>query len=231
MNAGVPAQLAPVAAWLLRPPRRDEPSPVTAAYRQHDAARAICALHRVDVSVAGRVPSSPALLVSNHLGYLDPIVLGAILPCLALAKREVRSWPVLGPKLRELGVLFVDRGDPISGARALRAMLRAFAVGTSVLNFPEGTTSDGRALLPFRRGAFGAARIARVPIVPVLVEYDDARVAWVGDATFLPHYAALVARGPVRARVCFGRPIVTHHGKTARALADEARAAIEDLPA
>ena len=95
-----------------------------------------------------------------------------------------------------------------------------------MLNFPEGTTSDGLTVPPLpprrvrlRRGS------RRVPIVPVRIDYDDdTRVAWTGDATFVPHYLALLSRGPVRARVTFGTPIAARRDRTARELAEEARA-------
>ena len=190
----------------------------------------MCELHRIDVRAVGELPSGPALFVSNHVGYFDPMVIGGLTPCVSVAKRELLSWPFVGRRLRNLGVVFVDRADPWSGVRALRAMLRALRLGASVLNFPEGTTTDGRGVLPFRRGAFGAARIAGVPVVPVRIDYEDPRTAWFGDATFVPHYLAVLSRGPVRARVTFGRPIPSRADLSARALADAARSAIADMP-
>ncbi|MBK7156884.1 MAG: 1-acyl-sn-glycerol-3-phosphate acyltransferase [Sandaracinaceae bacterium] len=58
----------------------------------------------------------------------------------------------------------------------------------SVLTFAEGTTTSGRGVLPFRRGIFGAARIARVPVVPMALRYEDPELPWVGSQSFLPHY-------------------------------------------
>jgi 1-acyl-sn-glycerol-3-phosphate acyltransferase len=226
LNVGVASRLAPIAAWMLRPPPGEVASPALSARRQHQASRAMCELHAIDVSVGGERPEGPALFVSNHVGYFDPMVIGALTACVSIAKRELLSWPLVGRRLRELGIVFVDRTDPASGARAIRSMLRAFRLGASVLNFPEGTTSDGLGVLPFRRGSFGAARIAGVPIVPVRIAYDDARIAWTGDATFIPHYLAVLSRGPVRAHVTFGRPIVPSSRQSARELADAARGAI-----
>jgi 1-acyl-sn-glycerol-3-phosphate acyltransferase len=223
------AAAAPLAASILRAPR-ETTSPVLAAYRHQEAARAVCDLHGVETHVRGTLPEGPALLVANHLGYVDPIVLLGLRPCVALAKRDVAAWPFVGPRLRSLGVIFVDRKDMMSRARALRAMIRALRLGTSVLNFPEGTTSDGGTVLPFRRGAFGAARIAGVPVVPIRVDYDDPRVAWTGDATFLPHYAALLSRPPARAYVTVGEAIHPREGKSAREMADRARAVIREMP-
>jgi len=235
MNVPLAARLAPIAAWLVGTPSATAaPSPVARARAQHAAARAMCEIHGIDVQTRGAPPEGPALLVANHIGYFDPMVVGAIAACVSIAKRELRSWPIVGRRLRDMGVVFVDRSDPWSGARALRAMLRAFRLGASVLNFPEGTTTSGAAVLPFRAGAFGAAQIAGVPVVPVRLDYEDPRVAWTGDATFLPHYVATLARGRVRARVSFGAPIAPRvsRGKgAARDLADAAREAVEGMRA
>lgn len=219
----------PVATWLLRPPAAEPASPLVSARLQLEAGRAICAAHEIDVRVHGDRPEGPALLVTNHVGYFDPMIVAGLVGCIGVAKKELRGWPIIGWRLRELGVVFVDRSSPWSGAVALRSMLRAFRAGASVLNFPEGTTTDGRDVLPFRAGAFGAARIAGVPVVPVRLDYDDARIAWTGTATFLPHYAGVVWRGNVRATVTFGEPIPTDRAVEPRALADAARDAIRSM--
>ena len=121
MSVATAARLAPIAAWMVKPPAYQTTSPVITAYRQHAAARAMCKLHAIDVRTVGSRPEGPALLVSNHLGYFDPVVVGALTPCVSLAKHEVRGWPLVGSRLRELGVLFVDRADRRSGARGRSA--------------------------------------------------------------------------------------------------------------
>jgi 1-acyl-sn-glycerol-3-phosphate acyltransferase len=227
-NVAAAARLAPIAWWLVRPPMPEKASPWELARRQHEASRSMCRMHGIDVRVTGRPTAGAALFVANHVGYFDPFVIASLTECLSVAKTELRQWPFVGRRMRELGVLFIDRGNVASGARVLRSMIRAFRLGASVLNFPEGTTSDGRVVLPFRRGAFGAARIAGVPVVPVRIDYDDPRVAWVGHATFLPHYARTMARGRIRADVTFGAPIAPVL-ETARELADRAHAAIVEM--
>jgi 1-acyl-sn-glycerol-3-phosphate acyltransferase len=227
------ARVAKVAAQIATSRDGATRSPVLGAHRSREAARDMCRVHAIDVRTLGAPPRAPAVIVANHLGYLDPIVLGSLVSCVAIAKREVRGWPLVGARLASMGVTFVDRNDPWSGARAIRAMIRALRLGTSVLNFPEGTTTEGRYVLPFRGGAFLAACVAGAPIVPARIAYDDARVAWIGDATFLPHYLGLTARGPVRATVTFGAPIrpvtPTRRRYDARDLAEQARAAIEAM--
>jgi len=141
------------------------------------------------------------------VSYLDPLVVSSVAPCISIAKDETESWPLIGRGLRSLGVLFVRRGDAYSGARALRRARRALGQGAIVLNFPEGTTSDGRTVGPFRRGIFGLARLAGVPIVPLHVAYDHPGVPWYGGQTLAPHYLRLARVPRVEARVRFAAPV------------------------
>jgi len=189
----------------------------------------VCASHGLAIVVSGPVPCGPVVLAANHVGYLDPLVLGGIVPCLPIAKREVASWPLIGGVARRHGVLFVRRGDARSGARALLAARRALARGVSVLNFPEGTTTAGTSVLRFRRGIFGLAMRARVTVVPVAISYDDQDLAWVGDAIFLPHYLRTLRRERIVVRVRFGCAMTPSRYGGADALAEEAQVVVEHL--
>lgn len=183
----------------------------------------------VDVTVTGRAPSAPALLVSNHLGYLDPLLVLAEVDAIPIAKSEVAGWPFVGGRVRALGAIFVDRDSVMGRARALLAATRALACGLSVLNFPEGTTTRGDVVLPFRRGLFGVAQALRVPVVPIRVDFEDPAHAWVGDETFFPHLVRLAAHRRPRAFVRFGEPMAERPGESPRALADRARALVESM--
>jgi 1-acyl-sn-glycerol-3-phosphate acyltransferase len=167
----------------------------------------ICQLHGIDVEVRGRSPEAPVIIVANHLGYVDPLVLCSLFRCSPIAKSEIERWAVVGEPLRRLNVNFVRRGSPHSGARTLLRCLRTLRAGVSVLNFPEGTTSRGK-LLPFHVGAFWLARHSRLPVVPVGVDFEDLGLCWVDDEAFLPHYARLCwSQRRWRVRVCIGDPL------------------------
>ncbi|WP_437622819.1 lysophospholipid acyltransferase family protein [Sorangium sp. So ce1151] len=193
----------------------------------HGTARGLCALHALRLRVTGALPAPPFVIVANHVSYLDPILLASLTPCTAIAKQEIGGWPIIGERARDLGVLLVDRRRPESGARVLRCALRALRRGVPVLNFPEGTTTRGQEVLPFRKGIFGVARIAGVPIVPAAITYDAPELCWAGDDTFLPHYLRFSSRREASACVTFGPPLGEHGG--AAELAARARAVILDL--
>jgi 1-acyl-sn-glycerol-3-phosphate acyltransferase len=178
--------------------------------------------HGLSIAVAGEPPRRPCVLVANHLSYLDPIALLALVPAHPICKGEVGRWPLIGQVARSRGVLLVDRASVWSGARVLRAAVAALRAGASVLNFPEGTTTRGDRVLPFRRGIFGAARLAGVPIVPVALTYADPDAPWVGDETFVPHYLRTAAKQRVEVGVSFGPPLWPGR-RSAVELAAEAR--------
>jgi 1-acyl-sn-glycerol-3-phosphate acyltransferase len=163
------------------------------------------------------------LIAANHVSYLDPLAIGQIVPLSAVAKSELGRWPAIGETLEALGIIFVERGNALSGAVALRKAMRILRTGVSVLVFPEGTTSLGDDVLPFARGAFGFAQILGIPVVPVTLRYDSGEVSWVGDASLVPHAAKLHRYDQVNVELVFGSPIRPAAFSDARSLASATR--------
>jgi lyso-ornithine lipid O-acyltransferase len=178
----------------------------------------IARIHGLQLGVRGAFPERPVVIVTNHVSYLDAIAVAAVLPCAPIAKSEVAAWPMIGTAAAQLGVLFVERDAPWSRVRVLRQAAAVLAAGVSVLNFPEGTTTDGNQLLPFQRGIFGLARLAGVPIVPVAIRCAP-ELAWFGGASFVPHYVRTTQIEAPELRLEIGMPI-----DPARHTADEAAA-------
>ncbi len=199
------------------------------AERAARTARTILRVHGVDVSSTGPATSGPFVVVSNHVSYLDPLLVSSVVPCISIAKGETSVWPLVGPGLRALGVVFVRRGDPYSGASALRHGWRALRSRVSVLNFPEGTTSDGRTVGSFHRGVFGLAALSGTPILPVRIVFEDERVPWFGGATFAPHYWKLAGVERVLAQVRIGAPMAARRGDDARTLAKRVHDVVASL--
>lgn len=211
-------------------PRRPAPADVDSRVRHLSwFAENLLALHGVQLTVEGSVPQGPCVLAANHMSYMDPVAISATVPCSAIAKQEIAGWPVIGSVVQNLGVLMVKREDAYSGARVLRQGLELLRLGIPVLAFPEGTTSEGDDVLPMRRGVFGIARIAGVPVVPISIQYDSPDMAWVGDTLFFPHYVRTTARAATRATLRFGAPIPPDAEPTAEAMAHRTRGVVRDL--
>jgi len=214
----------------------DAPDPRSRATVLQQIARLLLRVHDIEVEESGIRPGGPSLIVANHVSYLDPLVILACHPALPVAKEEVRTWPVIGTLCERAGVQFVSRASASSGAAALRTMARTLADGASILNFPEGTTSAGREVLPLKPGCFGVARAASVPVVPAAIAWDSESMSWTGDASFVPHYLKTAARERIRVRLRWGAAIEAPPATTKLELARRAhefltRALVEDLHA
>ena len=192
-------------------------------------ARDVLAVHGIHASASGATVPAGAILASNHVSWLDPLVVAAHVPCVPVSKADVLGWPVVGTLARDLGVVFVSRGDAGSGASALRALRAALESGACVLNFPEGTTSSGDGVLPFRPGLFGLALRTRAPVVPVAIRYEPRNLAWTGDAAFVPHYLALAGSRGARVSVRFGAPVPVPLDAPARSFAETVRGRVAAL--
>ena len=222
VGGGLFTALAELGSARMAPPRdaRD------AAHRLAGALGAVGRSHDLVVTVTGAVPRGVALIVANHVSYLDPLAILPVCPALPIAKGEVASWPLIGPIGAALGVTFVARDQPITRVRALRRVHDLLAAGVPVLNFPEGTTTAGDTVLPFLRGTFGIAQRLGVPVVPVAVRYRDPASAWCNAATFLPHYVRLAGTPRVEVDLRFGTAMLPRAGEAPEDMAARARNAI-----
>jgi lyso-ornithine lipid O-acyltransferase len=168
------------------------------------------AIHRLGIELQpeGAFPSR-GLLVANHLGYLDILVLSAMHPCVFVSKQEVRSWPLFGLMAKLSGTVFVDRARSSAAHGANAEMSNALSQGAVVVLFPEGTSSDGSRVLPFRPALFGAATKAGANVVSAHISYDVSDgaaandVCYWGEMSFFPHLLRLLSRHQIRARVRF----------------------------
>ena len=187
----------------------------------------------VRVCVAGQPPRD-GLLVSNHMGYLDVLVLGSIASFVFVSKIEVKSWPLAGALTRRAGTIFLDRGSRVATASATEQMRERLEARVPVVMFPEGTSSEGTGLLPFHSSLFEAPVALGAAIHRACLRYavpgDDRnlqtvreRVAYWGEMSFATHLPRLLELRRIEAFVQFS-PESGQGGnrKTAAAQAEEA---------
>jgi len=225
VTRGLLAALAEVGAVRMAPPR----DPRDAAHRLAGAIGTVARAHDLAVTVEGEIPRGVALIVANHVSYLDPVALLPVCPAIPLVKGEIAEWPIVGAIGAALGVVFVRRRDRHARARALRQLHDLLAAGTPVLNFAEGTTTRGDAVRPLWRGGFGIARRLDVPVVPVAIHYRDPALACRDGATLIPHYLDVAARPRIEVTLRFGAPMRARPGEDPAAMAARARLALESL--
>ena len=153
-----------------------------------------------------------AMIVSNHLGYLDGIVLGSIFPVIYVSKKEVRGWPLIGQWTALVGTVYVDRTRRNKIPSLIEEIAKNLQQKTNVLIFPEGTSTNGERVLPFQSSFFAAPLSARAPVVPVTLTYKRVdgeplsksnrdRVCWYGDMEFVSHFWNLLALQSVEVSV------------------------------
>lgn len=160
-------------------------------------------------SESSGVPPQTGLLVSNHLSYLDILVLVSLTPAIFVSKSEVKSWPVFGWCAQLAGTLFVDRTKRSDVARMNQLIGKALADGNVVVIFPEGTSWNGSEILPFKSSLLEPIVGTKHPLAVghlayALTDGDPAHeVCYWGDATFFPHLVKLMTKSHVNARVRF----------------------------
>jgi 1-acyl-sn-glycerol-3-phosphate acyltransferase len=144
----------------------------------------------------------PCVVVANHESYLDGVVLVATLPADFgfVIKREMRAVPAAGWLLERIGAHFVDRKGASHGARDARRVLRHAERGEALVFFPEGTFHHRPGLLPFRNGAFAAARRAGLPLVPLIIR-GTRRCLAPGTLTPWPGCIGVTVLPPLHARL------------------------------
>ncbi len=166
----------------------------------------------IDLEIRGQpVASGPALLVCNHISWLDIVVIHATRHCRFVSKSELRDWPVLGTLATGGGTLYIRRAQRKDAMRMVKDMAQSLRNGDVLGVFPEGTTGDGIGLLPFHANLIQSALEAQAPIQPLALQFVDAATGrismaarYIDDDTLLASvWSTLNAQG-LRAVVNFG---------------------------
>ena len=154
------------------------------------------------------------LVVSNHLSWLDILVLQSLMPGCFVAKTEVRRWPVVGYLAQACATIFVDRSSPRSARSMVDDTAAAIAQGYAVVVFPEGTSSNGQALGDFHANIFESAIRAQAPVQLLSLQYLDSSSGkaasaahFIDDMTLMTSLKDVIATSTIQARVHIGECI------------------------
>ena len=188
----------------------------------------------VHLTVTGTAPRPPFFLVANHLSYVDVVVLASRLHAVFVAKSEVAAWPVLGPIIRSLDTIFIDRTSRRDLSRVIAATEAAFARGDGVVIFPEGTSTAGDGVLPFLPSLLELPARRGEPVHHAGLSYStppgqpapELAVCWWGEMTFPDHFWRLLGLSRVDVRVAFGADPI--HSRDRKQLAAELHAAVSE---
>ena len=147
--------------------------------------RGLLARLGVALEASGTPQPGPVLLVANHVSWLDIVAIDAVVPARFVSKSEVRRWPVIGWMAACGGTLFIERERARDAVRVVHHMAEALRAQEIVAVFPEGTTSDGRAVLPFHANLLQAAIVTAAPVQPIVLRFADARSAFSPAAEYI----------------------------------------------
>lgn len=196
-------------------------------------AKSLLVIFQAEVTKNGAPPRPPFFLVCNHLSYIDIPVLLAHVDGVFLAKSEISRWPVLGHLARVTGTLFVDRERKADLLRVNEALENSLDSQWGVIVFPEGTSTSGESVLPFKSSIFEVAVRAGCPVYHASVSYRTRppsppahlSVCWWGDMGFVSHFLRLLTLPSIAAEITFGAEPVT--GRDRKDLAERAHRALQ----
>ncbi|WP_375273935.1 lysophospholipid acyltransferase family protein [Methylorubrum thiocyanatum] len=201
---------------------------------------------RVTQSGSPPPPGEPALVLSNHVSWLDIVALGSLRPLSFVAKSEIEGWPLIGMLAKLQRTVFIERAKRAATASVNATVGERLVSGDLIVLFAEGTTGDGLRLLPFRSSLVGAARaalsaetggLARIRLQPLALAYprrnglpvtraERPEIAWYGDMDLAPHLALFAKRGPIDVHVNWGAPIAFEPATDRKRATAQAEAAV-----
>ncbi|WP_326539423.1 lysophospholipid acyltransferase family protein [Pseudorhodoferax sp.] len=196
----------------------------------------VLALSGIRLQLSGEpMATGPMLLVANHISWLDIVVMHAAGYCRFVSKADVAHWPLIGPLATGAGTLYIERASRRDAMRVVHQMRDRLLAGDVIAIFPEGTTGDGRTLLPFHANLLQAAISAEAPVQPLAMRFADARTgatsfapSFVGDETLVGSVWRTLAAEHLVAELRYGVP--EHHaGRDRRRWAQDLQETVERL--
>lgn len=188
-------------------------------------ARGLLAALGVRLRAAGTSPQQPGLMVANHISWLDVVAIAAAQPAVFVCKSEIADWPGIGWLLRRVGTVFIRRGSFRDVWRVNLQLRARLAAVQDVAVFPEGTTTQGCQVLPFRPALFQPAVERGLPVYPVAIAYSGNEAAYVGETSFLQSLLAVLRARRLEVHLEFLPPLRTC-GLKRRQAADQSRSLI-----
>ncbi len=194
------------------------------------------AIYNIALRVEGERPAGgPLLLVGNHTSWVDILAVQAARTSRFVAKSDIRNWPLIGPVTAGVGTLFIERASRRDALRTVQRMAESLQAGDIITVFPEGTTTDGRSLLPFHGNLLQAALATDSPVLPVGIHFVDAATgaptyvaAYAGDDTLMGSLWRTLTADPIVAVVRFGSP-QRAAGRDRRQWAEDLHAEVDRL--
>ena len=178
----------------------------------------LLAAFNLRVSSYGHIPArnaqlSKTMFVANHISWSDIHAINSIVALRFIAKSEIRNWPVFGYLVSKANTLFIDRSNKRDAKRTIDVAVQSLLAGDNLCLFPEGTTTDGSILHPFKGSLIQAAIEAKASIWPVAIRYPhpdggvNINVAYAGETTLMQSMQKILAQKQPVVELHFLKPI------------------------
>jgi 1-acyl-sn-glycerol-3-phosphate acyltransferase len=181
--------------------------------------RGLLRAFNIKVETFGDLPASNIrgiMFVANHISWSDIHALNSLIPLRFIAKSDIKNWPVFGYLVQKADTLFIDRNKRQDAGRIVETTAESLMAGDNLCFFPEGTTSEGSLVLPFKSSVLQAAISANTQVWPVAIKYVNAdgsinvAMAYAGETTLIESMQqVLMQKNPV-VELHFLTPIATH---------------------
>jgi len=179
----------------------------------------------IQIEVIGDLPKGGGLLICNHRSYFDPFIIFNDIYALPVGKAEVKKWPIIGTAAQVSGAIFVDRSNPESRKQTRKTITETIQKGYFVINYPEGTTHTNAQTITFKKGMFEDAANESIKVFPIALEYQNEKMAFVGDDTFVPHFFKAFGAPKTKIKVSYGKVI---NSKNVKEIHDISKQWIDD---
>ena len=179
------------------------------------------------------------LIVCNHLSYLDIIMIYSFMPCVFITSFDIKNFALPGLLARLGGSLFINRKD-VSGIKGeIKSISEILEKGFMVVLFPESTSTDGEAVLPFKSSLVKSAMDTKKPVIPFCIRYRKINnrpvttenrdlIFWYGNMGFFPHFFKLMSVSSMHVELAALGTIEADNYSSRKELSDEAHKRISD---
>ena len=186
-------------------------------------AKTMCGILGIRINKGGQLAGKrDSFTVCNHISYIDIFVIGSIRPSVFLAKHAVRNWPIAGWMANLAGTVFINRESVKNAVEAMEVMEVRIDSGVNVVMFPEGTTSDGKKINPFKSSLFNLPASRNFTVSPLSIRYTGINgnyvtsdmldtIAWYGEMQLVPHFWDLLGLRSIEAALHFN-PVIEPEG-------------------
>lgn len=205
--------------------------------------RIVMRIADIKVRRHGPLPERGTLIISNHVSWLDIVLIGSLMPVNFVAKADIAQWPLFGVLAKVARTIFIERERRSEAMKQRNAMQQRLSQGERVVLFPEGSTSDGTIVLPFKSALLSAAetkiRGKNVKVQPMTLAFSElsgipmgrrmrVEYAWIGHLNLVPHMLQVLCGDPLTVDLIFYPPMDLETAGGRKNLAIQAHRQVQD---